>query len=74
MISVEEARERILAELHPMPAEIVALADAWARVSGQVGVLAVTAGCGLTNAVTGLCVAGLAVLLVAAARGILSRL
>jgi acetolactate synthase I/II/III large subunit len=34
-------------------------ADAWARVSGQVGVLAVTAGCGLTNAVTGLCVAGL---------------
>jgi molybdopterin molybdotransferase len=33
MISVEEARERILAELRPMPAEIVALADAWARVT-----------------------------------------
>ncbi len=34
-------------------------ADAWARTSGRPGVLAVTAGCGLTNAVTGLCVAGL---------------
>src|SRR5262245_33237963 len=34
-------------------------ADAWARASGRPGVLAVTAGCGLTNAVTGLCVAGL---------------
>jgi acetolactate synthase-1/2/3 large subunit len=34
-------------------------ADAWARATGQPGVLAVTAGCGLTNAVTGLCVAGL---------------
>jgi acetolactate synthase-1/2/3 large subunit len=34
-------------------------ADAWARVSGRPGVLAVTAGCGLTNAITGLCVAGL---------------
>ncbi len=35
-------------------------ADAYARVAGRPGVLAVTAGCGLTNAVTGLCVAGLA--------------
>jgi acetolactate synthase-1/2/3 large subunit len=35
-------------------------ADAYARSSGQVGVCSVTAGCGLTNAVTGLCVAGLA--------------
>jgi acetolactate synthase-1/2/3 large subunit len=35
-------------------------ADAYARASGAPGVLAVTAGCGLTNAVTGLCVAGLA--------------
>ncbi|HLK11229.1 MAG TPA: thiamine pyrophosphate-binding protein [Candidatus Binatia bacterium] len=34
-------------------------ADAYARASGRPGVLAVTAGCGLTNAVTGLCVAGL---------------
>jgi len=34
-------------------------ADAYARSSGLPGVLAVTAGCGLTNAVTGLCVAGL---------------
>src|SRR4029450_10758233 len=32
---------------------------AYARSSGLPGVLAVTAGCGLTNAVTGLCVAGL---------------
>ncbi len=35
-------------------------ADAYARITGRPGVLAVTAGCGLTNAVTGLCVAGLA--------------
>ena len=35
-------------------------ADGYARTSGQPGVLSVTAGCGLTNAVTGLCVAGLA--------------
>src|SRR5437867_5601248 len=35
-------------------------ADGYARTSGRPGVLAVTAGCGLTNAVTGLCVAGLA--------------
>src|ERR1700693_2326421 len=34
-------------------------ADAYARTSGRTGVCSVTAGCGLTNAVTGLCVAGL---------------
>lgn len=34
-------------------------ADAYALVSGQPGVCSVTAGCGLTNAVTGLCGAGL---------------
>jgi acetolactate synthase-1/2/3 large subunit len=34
-------------------------ADAYARLTGQPGVCLVTAGCGLTNAVTGLCVAGL---------------
>jgi acetolactate synthase-1/2/3 large subunit len=34
-------------------------ADAYARTTGEPGVLSVTAGCGLTNAVTGLCVAGL---------------
>jgi acetolactate synthase I/II/III large subunit len=34
-------------------------ADAYARVTGEPGVCMVTAGCGLTNAVTGLCVAGL---------------
>ena len=34
-------------------------ADAWARSTATPGVCAVTAGCGLTNAVTGLCVAGL---------------
>jgi acetolactate synthase I/II/III large subunit len=34
-------------------------ADAYARISGEPGVCMVTAGCGLTNAVTGLCVAGL---------------
>src|SRR5439155_27086246 len=34
-------------------------ADAYARTSGRPGVLSVTAGCGLTNAVTGLFVAGL---------------
>ncbi|MFN8543958.1 MAG: thiamine pyrophosphate-binding protein [Candidatus Binatia bacterium] len=34
-------------------------ADAWARTTGTPGVLSVTAGCGLTNAVTGLAVAGL---------------
>jgi acetolactate synthase-1/2/3 large subunit len=34
-------------------------ADAYARTTGTAGVCSVTAGCGLTNAVTGLCVAGL---------------
>lgn len=34
-------------------------ADAYARTTGKVGVCCVTAGCGLTNAITGLCVAGL---------------
>jgi acetolactate synthase I/II/III large subunit len=34
-------------------------ADAYARSTGAVGVCSVTAGCGLTNAVTGLCGAGL---------------
>jgi acetolactate synthase-1/2/3 large subunit len=34
-------------------------ADGWARATGEVGVCLVTAGCGLTNAVTGLAVAGL---------------
>lgn len=34
-------------------------ADAWARSTGRPGVCLVTAGCGLTNAVTGLCMAGL---------------
>lgn len=33
MISVEEARSRILATLAPTPAEIVALAEAWDRVA-----------------------------------------
>jgi molybdopterin molybdotransferase len=35
MISVDEARTRILASLHPMPAEIVALANAWNRVNAE---------------------------------------
>lgn len=35
-------------------------ADAWARTTGTPGVCSVTAGCGLTNAVTGLCAASLA--------------
>jgi acetolactate synthase-1/2/3 large subunit len=34
-------------------------ADGWARTTGGPGVCCVTAGCGLTNAVTGLCVAAL---------------
>jgi acetolactate synthase I/II/III large subunit len=34
-------------------------ADGWARTTGTPGVCCVTAGCGLTNAVTGLCMAGL---------------
>jgi molybdopterin molybdotransferase len=33
LTSVDEARERILAALHPTPAEIVALANAWGRVT-----------------------------------------
>ena len=33
MISVEEARARILADLRPVPAEVVALAEAWGRVA-----------------------------------------
>jgi molybdopterin molybdotransferase len=33
MISVEEARERILADLQPTTSEIVALANAWGRVT-----------------------------------------
>jgi molybdopterin molybdotransferase len=33
MLSVEEARERILQALAPTPAEVVALADAWQRVT-----------------------------------------
>jgi molybdopterin molybdotransferase len=35
MISVEQARTRILAGLHPTPAEIVALANAWNRVTAE---------------------------------------
>jgi len=35
MISVEEARERILAALHPTSGEIVALANAWNRVTAE---------------------------------------
>src|SRR3984957_20533181 len=33
MISVEEARERILAGLRPTPGEVVALANAWGRIT-----------------------------------------
>lgn len=33
MISVDEARGRVLAALRPVPAEVVALADAWNRVT-----------------------------------------
>ena len=35
MISVDEARSRILAGLRPTPAEVVALANAWNRVSAE---------------------------------------
>src|SRR5215469_5454709 len=35
-------------------------ADGWARTTGIPGICSVTAGCGLTNAVTALCAAGLA--------------
>jgi len=34
-------------------------ADGYARMTGEVGVCMVTAGCGLTNAVTGLCLAAM---------------
>jgi acetolactate synthase-1/2/3 large subunit len=34
-------------------------ADGWARTTGKPGVCCVTAGCGLTNAITGLCMAAL---------------
>ena len=34
-------------------------ADAYARMTGEAGVCMVTAGCGLTNAMTGLCVAAM---------------
>src|SRR6266481_8382812 len=34
-------------------------ADAYARITGEPGVCMVTAGCGLTNAVTGLCLAAM---------------
>ena len=42
MISVEEARARILAGLHPVPAEVVALAEAWGRVSAAAVVARLT--------------------------------
>src|ERR1700733_8002950 len=35
MISVDEARPRLRASLHPTPAEIVALANAWNRVTAE---------------------------------------
>ena len=35
MISVEEARQRILDPLRPTPAEVVALADCWSRVTAE---------------------------------------
>ncbi len=42
MISVEEARGRILEALHPTPAEIVALAAAWNRVTAAPVIARVT--------------------------------
>ena len=42
MISVEEARARILTDLRPTPAEIVALADAWNRVTADAVVARLT--------------------------------
>ena len=42
MISVEEARARILTDLRPTPAEIVALADAWNRVTANAVVARLT--------------------------------
>ena len=35
MISVDQARDRILAGLKPTPAEVVALANAWNRVTAE---------------------------------------
>ena len=35
MLSVEEARARVLAPLQPLPAEVVAVADAWGRVLAE---------------------------------------
>jgi acetolactate synthase-1/2/3 large subunit len=53
-------REHDVAMIHMRHEQSCAYAaDAYARSSGRPGVLSVTAGCGLTNAVTGLCVAGL---------------
>ncbi len=42
MISVDEARARILEGLRPMPAEIVALASAWNRVTAEAVVARLT--------------------------------
>ena len=42
MISVEEARGRILDALRPTPAEVVALADAWNRVTAEAVVARLT--------------------------------
>jgi molybdopterin molybdotransferase len=42
MISVDEARTRILGGLRPMPAEIVALANAWNRVTAEAVVARLT--------------------------------
>jgi molybdopterin biosynthesis enzyme len=39
MIGVDEARARILADFHPLPAEIVALAEAWGRVTAALPAL-----------------------------------
>lgn len=42
MISVEEARERILAAMRPLPPEVVALPEAWGRVTAIAVVARVT--------------------------------
>lgn len=42
MISVEEARERILAAMRPLPPEVVALPEAWGRVTALSVVARVT--------------------------------
>src|SRR5438445_7485349 len=53
-------RERGIEMIHMRHEQSCAYAaDAYARTTRRPGVLSVTAGCGLTNAVTGLCVAGL---------------